>query len=283
MGNATIHELKLKDLQPSQFYISEKKLKDIEAWLNPADLSCFEPIPVKLLDGRPVMTDGHTRAVAALRAGLEVVPLVWDEDELSWDMYRACVAACREHGIESPRDLMTRIISEEEYREKWDKWCDRMQAEVERNRIIVKPYTEPEIPDGLAFERALRAEEDFWGWEIDDAYIAQVQKSFEGDAFRDALSFLAYMDGQAVGRIDACLIRSHFDGSTKAYLDWICVLKSYRHRGVAQALLERLRQELKARGVDTLIALTASNEEAQRFYRSVPDSVMRDTGIWIDI
>ena len=149
--------------------------------------------------------------------------------------------------------------------------------------LSILPYTGDRLEDVLAFERRLREEEDVWGWEIDDAYIAQVQKSFEGYAFRDALSFLAYMDGQAVGRIDACLIRSHFDGSTKAYLDWICVLKSYRHRGVAQALLERLRQELKTRGVDTLIALTAANEEAQRFYRSVPDSVMRDTGIWIDI
>lgn len=32
-----------------------------------------------------------------------------------------------------------------------------------------------------------------------------------------------------------------------------------------------------------LIALTAANEEAQRFYKSVPDSMMRDIGIWIDI
>lgn len=53
-----IEELKLKDLQPSQFYISEKKLHDIEVWLDPADLSGFEPIPVKILDGIPVMTDG---------------------------------------------------------------------------------------------------------------------------------------------------------------------------------------------------------------------------------
>ena len=135
----------------------------------------------------------------------------------------------------------------------------------------------------LSFERRLRAEEADWGWQIDDAYLARVQRSFEGDTFRDALSFLAYLDGQAVGRIDACLIRSHFDGSTKAYLDWICVIKSYRHRGVAQVLLARLRQELKARGVDTLIALTASNEEAQRFYKHVPDSILRDTGIWIDV
>ena len=52
---------------------------------------------------------------------------------------------------------------------------------------------------------------------------------------------------------------------------------------MAQALLETLKQALKEKGVDTLIALTASNEEAQRFYRSIPDSSMHDVGIWIDI
>ncbi len=39
----------------------------------------------------------------------------------------------------------------------------------------------------------------------------------------------------------------------------------------------------KARHIDTLIDLTAANDEAQRFYKSVPDSVMKDVGIWIDI
>ena len=91
-----IVKLRLRDLQPSQFYISAGKLKAIERWLHPEDLSGFQPIPVKLLDGKPVMTDGHTRAVAALRAGLTAVPLVWDEDDLDWDMYRACVKACLE-------------------------------------------------------------------------------------------------------------------------------------------------------------------------------------------
>ena len=283
MDHMKINELKLKDIQPSQFYISEKKLRDIEGWLNPADLSGFEPIPVKLLDGRPVMTDGHTRAVAALRAGLEAVPLVWDEDELPWDMYRACVAACREQAIASPIDLLSRIISEAEYRERWDKWCDRMQAEVERNRIVIKPYTEEAIPDVLSFERALRAEEDFCGWEIDAEYIKSVTASFHDNRFSNALSFLAYQNERVIGRIDAVLIPSHFDGSIKAYLDWICVLKSCRHKGAAQKLLSTLRENLKAQHVDTLIALTASNDEAQRFYKAVPDSEMRDIGIWIDI
>ena len=147
----------------------------------------------------------------------------------------------------------------------------------------IKPYTRERIPDVVRFERWLREEEDDWGWEIDEAYLSAVEASFEDASFDDSISLLAYEDGQVVGRIDAAMIKSRFDGSVKAYLDWICVIKSRRHRGIAQQLMEELRKRLKERGVDTLIALTAANEEAQRFYRSVPDSEMHDVGIWIDI
>ena len=147
----------------------------------------------------------------------------------------------------------------------------------------ILPYTEERISDVLDFERRLRIEEDVWGWEIDEAYIAQVTESFRKPEFASSLSYLAYQDDQVVGRIDCSLIHSRFDGSTKAYLDWICVLKSARHQGVARALLETLKKDLKERGIDTLIALTASNEEAQSFYKAIPDSSMHDIGIWIDI
>ena len=149
--------------------------------------------------------------------------------------------------------------------------------------LDIKRYTKDRIPDVLDFESRLRDEEDFWGWEIDDAYLQAVEKSFDDSAFADSISLLAYAGDKVVGRIDSTMIASHFDGSKKAYLDWICVVKSYRHQGVAQRLLETLREVLKTRQIDTLIALTASNEEAQRFYKSVPDSEMRDIGIWIDI
>ena len=149
--------------------------------------------------------------------------------------------------------------------------------------LLIKEYTRDRVPDVLDFERRLREEEDFWGWEINDAYIQSVEKSFEDSVFNSSLSLLAYDENKVVGRIDSTLIASHFDGSKKAYLDWICVIKSYRHKGVAQRLLETLREMLKKDHIDTLIALTASNEEAQRFYKSVPNSEMRDIGIWIDI
>ena len=149
--------------------------------------------------------------------------------------------------------------------------------------IDIRPYTKDRIDDVIQFEKELRKQEDDWGWQIDEEYLKSVRESFEDASFADSISLLAYVDDRVVGRIDSSMISSHFDGSTKAYLDWICVLKSCRHAGVAQALLEQLRKMLKEKGIATLIALTASNGEAQNFYRNIPDSLMRDIGIWIDI
>ena len=149
--------------------------------------------------------------------------------------------------------------------------------------FTIKEFTEQELPDVLDFEERLREEEDVWGWEIDDAYVKSVRESFHDRRFDNSLSLLAYEDGRVVGRIDTVLLPSHFDGSLKAYLDWICVVKSARHQGVGQALLAELKKRLKELGIVALIALTASNDEAQRFYKNIPDSEMHDVGIWINI
>lgn len=149
--------------------------------------------------------------------------------------------------------------------------------------MIIERYTKERINDVIDFELRLRQEENFWGWEIDDAYTESVKKSFEDTKFANSVSFLAYVDNKVVGRIDSSLICSHFDGSVKAYLDWICVVKSARHLGVAQGLLAELRKYLHEQyRVDTLIALMASNDEAQRFYHAVENAEIRDEGIRMD-
>ena len=124
----------LKDLQPSQFYISQAKLSNIQAWFHKDDLSNFEPLPVKVLDGIPILTDGHTRAVSAILAGLESVPLVYDEDELDWNLYCYCVEQCKQRGIHSPYDLVDRIISANEYEEKWIGWCDQINSKLQQDQ-----------------------------------------------------------------------------------------------------------------------------------------------------
>lgn len=124
----------LKDLQPSQFYISQAKLSNIQAWFRKDDLSNFEPLPVKVLDGIPILTDGHTRAVVAILAGLESVPLVYEEDELDWNLYRYCVEQCTQKGIHSPYDLVDRVISAYEYEEKWIGWCEQISSKLQQNQ-----------------------------------------------------------------------------------------------------------------------------------------------------
>ena len=50
-----------------------------------------------------------------------------------------------------------------------------------------------------------------------------------------------------------------------------------------ETLEETCIRELKEEyNVDTLIGLIASNDEAQRFYKSIENSLIRDQGIWID-
>lgn len=80
-----------------------------------------------MLDNDIVITDGHARAVVALKAGLKKVPVVWDKDDINWGMYKECVEECKRQDITSPNDLLSRIIPEKEYDTKWNKWCDAMQ------------------------------------------------------------------------------------------------------------------------------------------------------------
>ena len=143
------------------------------------------------------------------------------------------------------------------------------------------PYTIDKIPAVVDFENRLREEEPFFCWDVGEKYQTDVKNSFSDPRFDGCISLLAEEDGHILGRIDCTLLPSRFDGSVKAYLDWICVIKSHRHRGVAQTLMNALRQELRDRNVDTLIALIAANEEAQRFYRSLEDAEIRDEGLWL--
>ena len=149
--------------------------------------------------------------------------------------------------------------------------------------LTISLFTEEKLNDVICFENKLREEEDVWGWNIDDKYIASVRNSFSDKTFDDCISLLAYVKGKVVGRIDASMIKTRFDGSNRAYLDWICVLKSYRHKGIAQSLFKELCKLLKEKGITSLVGLTAANEEAQKFYKSIPNSTMRDIGIWVDI
>ena len=119
--------LPMQALHPSQLYISEEKLAAVEAWLNPEDLIGFDPVPVRrAADGTLFMTDGHTRAVAAFRAGMKEIPVCDEWEDLDWTAYDECLSWCCAEGADTVEKLAGRIVSREEYDEKWNRRCDEM-------------------------------------------------------------------------------------------------------------------------------------------------------------
>ena len=151
--------------------------------------------------------------------------------------------------------------------------------------ISVEKFTQDRIGAVLEFGAELRRQEpDTFFADAGENYRARLERSFEDGRFTNAVSLLAWEDGRVIGRIDAVILAARSDANcVTAYLDWICVLKEARHRGVAQRLLAELRRELKGRGVETLIAVMAHNPESVRFYKAVEKASIHDEAVWMDL
>lgn len=128
MEKTEVFMLPMDVLVPSQLYISEEKLRRVRSWFD-GDLSKMDPVPVKKLAGRLLMTDGHTRAAAAYLAGLDTLPCVWDTDDMDWAAYAADINLCAEEGITSIGKLAGRIVPEKDYDVLWRGRCDTLENE----------------------------------------------------------------------------------------------------------------------------------------------------------
>lgn len=128
-------KVRISDIQPSQFYLSSKKIKDILKWFDPHDLSCFQPVYIKQLDHHLIFTDGHTRAWVAYTYGLTHIPAIYDEDKEDWQFYQRCVDECIHQGIHCISDLKSRILLSRDYEKYWIQWCEEEASKI-RNKDI---------------------------------------------------------------------------------------------------------------------------------------------------
>ena len=121
----------LLELGLSQIYLNEEKIKAIEKWFNPDDMSGFEPLPVRYFgDGRYTLTDGHSRAYVAYRHGLTRIPVVYDYDDMvsgetGQMLYRADIEWCGRFCLKNISCLGKRILTSGKYQKLWIERCDR--------------------------------------------------------------------------------------------------------------------------------------------------------------
>jgi len=123
---AELFDLALEKIQPSQFYVDEDKLAAIESFVEgPEDVI----IPVvrgnaaalaENAGAAYISLDGHTRLRCALQKGFQTVKAYFSEDEGGY--IGDFVQEALKRGIYGIKDV--RILSHEEYVEKWHAFCD---------------------------------------------------------------------------------------------------------------------------------------------------------------
>lgn len=114
--------LPLEDIQPSQFYVDEDKVRAVRRFLRaPEDVV----IPVVREAGRFVSCDGHTRLYAAHQLGFSRV--LTFEPDLEGDYIFAFAREARKRGVDSPAQLQP--LPHKEYVEKWDRFCEGFFAQ----------------------------------------------------------------------------------------------------------------------------------------------------------
>ena len=123
-------EMKLSEIQPSQLYISKKKLAKVNRFFDPKNKETLGIIPIKKLGKDIIYSDGHTRAVSAFLAGYKEITVKWEDEDLDWEMYETCLQWCKDDKIFSIEDLAKRIISHKDYKLLWYKKCEIMQKEI---------------------------------------------------------------------------------------------------------------------------------------------------------
>ena len=116
-------EVNIKDLHPTQLYLSEKKLHYIQMLYHSVERQNINPISVLAFGDRLLITDGHHRAYQALLAGRDTISAEWDKDGGD-ELYHLYAQVCEERKIYSILDLKNRILPQDEYEAKWYNWCD---------------------------------------------------------------------------------------------------------------------------------------------------------------
>ena len=97
--------------------------------------------------------------------------------------------------------------------------------------------------------------------------------------FNSTISILAKVNGKVVGRIEYHFYGCIQDGYKMAYVDWVYVLKSYRHRGIAQRLFAEFEKDCSRKNIDQYYLIRATNEGANRFYEKFESAELSEVPI----
>lgn len=137
--------------------------------------------------------------------------------------------------------------------------------------MIIELLNKDNLRQCVTFEKEARDTEPgvLYGNFEEENFYEKTLSSLNNIEFQNARTLLCLEDNKVIGRLDFCILSSYaFSGSRQVYVDWIYVLKEYRHKKNAQCLFKEMEKYLKNVGIDFYFLTVAENEEAQKFYHN---------------
>ena len=120
---AQLFEIPIDNIQPSQFFVDEEKLRAVRTFVHGEEDIIVQVIPY---GERFIVLDGHTRLFLATQIGFDKVKAVMSETE---DWVWQFVHEAERRKILCPKDM--KLLPHEQYEIQWNRYCDEVFAKEE--------------------------------------------------------------------------------------------------------------------------------------------------------
>ena len=127
----------------------------------------------------------------------------------------------------------------------------------------------------IAYLKKALAEEPDMMW-IDQVDEEAILKRVGDPFYQNTKSIMAFDGENVVGRIEYHFYGCLQDGYRMAYVDWVYVLPSYRHSGIAQQLFKEFEKDCAANRINQYYLIRATNPGADKFYHSFENAELDD-------
>ncbi len=251
MVSKRVHRIALKDIRPSQLYLSEQRLVRTQQ-----ENENLEPLPVKKIANELFLTDGHHRAFTLWKKGRRKVEVYYDQDDMDWLEYLICVDWCRKENIESISDLKGRVVFEDEFEELWIERCQRMHESVEENMFKYIQIEEEmeETKKSDICELVIRSLPDWFG--IEKAILDYIE------GVKDKYFLSVNVGTIPVGFIS---IEEHNEYTSEVYV--LGIVEELHGRGIGRRLFEKVEKKLSDEGKKFLTVKTLAASHPDKNYR----------------
>jgi ribosomal protein S18 acetylase RimI-like enzyme len=255
MVHSGVIDVDLALVQPSQLFISQKKLDDCTRLFLEKGFDDYEPIPIKRIGNDLFLTDGHTRAFVLWQNGLRTIKAVHDTDDLDWIMYLVDLKWCRDAGIRSIGDLGSRVIPHADYERRWIDRCGNSHAALLQDPLAdleIEFETDPEEKRAVC-DAILRSLPKWFG--IEEAIV-----SYANDV-RQLPFVTSSLYGKVIG---FCAIKINFGVNAELYV--LGLFEEFHGRGIGARMLAFVERFCRQREILYMTVKTLSHRDPDPNY-----------------